>query len=134
MDWLTDSRIYASLLTLTTMEIALGVDNLVFIAILASRAPPERHRQALDHAKSVDRARPLARNLHACDAAQRRGVQTGVANRPGSATGGRIELPSGATRPGEGVNDGADSVACGLTPAAISAEPLHAQLTPSSAE
>lgn len=46
MDWLTDPRIYASLLTLITMEIVLGIDNLVFIAILASRAPPERQRRA----------------------------------------------------------------------------------------
>ncbi len=37
-------------------------------------------------------------------------------------------------RPREGVNDGADFVACGRRPAAISTKPLHAQLTPSSAK
>ena len=42
MDWLTDPQIWASLLTLTALEIVLGVDNLVFIAILAGRLPAER--------------------------------------------------------------------------------------------
>src|ERR1700730_15676714 len=37
MDWLSDPQILASLLTLTALEIVLGVDNLVFIAILAGR-------------------------------------------------------------------------------------------------
>jgi predicted tellurium resistance membrane protein TerC len=41
MDWLTDSEIWASLLTLTALEIVLSIDNLVFIAILASRLPVE---------------------------------------------------------------------------------------------
>jgi hypothetical protein len=33
MDWLTDPEFWASLLTLTALEIVLGIDNLVFIAI-----------------------------------------------------------------------------------------------------
>jgi predicted tellurium resistance membrane protein TerC len=41
MDWLTDSEVWASLLTLTALEIVLGIDNLVFITILASRLPVE---------------------------------------------------------------------------------------------
>ena len=40
MDWLTSPEIWASLLTLTALEIVLGIDNLVFIAILAARLPP----------------------------------------------------------------------------------------------
>jgi predicted tellurium resistance membrane protein TerC len=49
MDWLTslplsDPQLWASLLTLTVMEIVLGVDNLIFIAILANRLPT--HQQA----------------------------------------------------------------------------------------
>ena len=44
MEWLTDPQIWASLLTLTTLEIVLGIDNLVFVAITASRLPP--HQQA----------------------------------------------------------------------------------------
>lgn len=45
MDWLTDPQIWASLLTLTALEIVLGVDNLVFVTILAERVRAEhRHR------------------------------------------------------------------------------------------
>ena len=42
MSWLTDPEIWASLLTLTVLEIVLGVDNLVFIALMAGRLPAER--------------------------------------------------------------------------------------------
>jgi len=37
-----DPNAWAALLTLTAMEVVLGVDNLVFIAILTSRLPVER--------------------------------------------------------------------------------------------
>lgn len=43
MDWLTDPQIWIGLLTLTAMEIVLGIDNLVFIAVLADRVRVE-HR------------------------------------------------------------------------------------------
>ncbi|MBM3490734.1 MAG: TerC family protein [Alphaproteobacteria bacterium] len=43
MEWLSDPNVWASLLTLTALEIVLGVDNLVFIAILSNRLP-QRHR------------------------------------------------------------------------------------------
>ncbi|MDR3436845.1 TerC family protein [Telmatospirillum sp.] len=46
MDWLTDPQIWASLLTLTALEIVLGIDNLVFIAILAGRLPAGRQHRA----------------------------------------------------------------------------------------
>jgi predicted tellurium resistance membrane protein TerC len=46
MDWLTDPTIWASLLTLTALEIVLGIDNLLFIAILADRLPPARQAVA----------------------------------------------------------------------------------------
>ncbi len=46
MDWLGDPQIWASLLTLTALEIVLGIDNLVFIAILAGRLPAERQDRA----------------------------------------------------------------------------------------
>jgi predicted tellurium resistance membrane protein TerC len=46
MDWLTDLQIWASLVTLTALEIVLGIDNLVFIAIVAGRLPPERQNRA----------------------------------------------------------------------------------------
>ena len=46
MDWLTDPQTWASLLMLTALEIVLGIDNLVFIAIIAGRLPPERQASA----------------------------------------------------------------------------------------
>src|SRR3954468_16803814 len=46
MEWLTNPEIWASLLALTALEIVLGIDNLVFIAILAGRLPSERQNQA----------------------------------------------------------------------------------------
>jgi predicted tellurium resistance membrane protein TerC len=46
MDWLTDPGLWASLLTLTALEIVLGIDNLVFIAILAGRLPAEQQNPA----------------------------------------------------------------------------------------
>jgi predicted tellurium resistance membrane protein TerC len=46
MEWLFDLEIWASLLTLTALEIVLGIDNLVFIAILAGRLPAEQQDRA----------------------------------------------------------------------------------------
>jgi predicted tellurium resistance membrane protein TerC len=46
MDWLSDPQVWASLFTLTALEIVLGVDNLVFIAILAGRLPRDRRARA----------------------------------------------------------------------------------------
>jgi predicted tellurium resistance membrane protein TerC len=46
MDWLSDAQIWASLVTLTALEIVLGIDNLVFIAIVAGRLPPEHQNRA----------------------------------------------------------------------------------------
>ena len=37
-----DTEIWMALITLTTLEIVLGVDNLVFISIAVSKLPPER--------------------------------------------------------------------------------------------
>ncbi|MDH3232502.1 MAG: TerC family protein [Alphaproteobacteria bacterium] len=42
MDWITNPDIWLSLVTLTALEIVLGIDNLVFIAILADRLPEAR--------------------------------------------------------------------------------------------
>ncbi len=43
---LTDPQVWASLLTLTLLEVVLGIDNLIFLTILASRAP-EHQRDAV---------------------------------------------------------------------------------------
>lgn len=39
MDWLTDPQIWIALITLTSLEIVLGIDNLVFISILSNKLP-----------------------------------------------------------------------------------------------
>jgi predicted tellurium resistance membrane protein TerC len=46
MELLFDSQAWIALLTLATLEIVLGVDNLVFISIAVSRLPPERRSAA----------------------------------------------------------------------------------------
>lgn len=39
MEWLSDPQVWISLFTLSALEIVLGIDNLVFLAILADRLP-----------------------------------------------------------------------------------------------
>ncbi|MBF0094237.1 MAG: TerC family protein [Alphaproteobacteria bacterium] len=46
MDWMLDPQMWISLLTLAGLEIVLGVDNLVFLTILADRLPAERRAKA----------------------------------------------------------------------------------------
>ena len=46
MEWLTDPTIWVGLLTLILLEIVLGIDNLIFIAILADKLPPEQRDRA----------------------------------------------------------------------------------------
>lgn len=48
-EWLADPQIWIALFTLATLEIVLGIDNLVFVSIAVSRLPPQQ--------------RPLARRL-----------------------------------------------------------------------
>ena len=46
MNWITDPQIWISLLTLTALEIVLGIDNIVFISILSGKLPPEQQAKA----------------------------------------------------------------------------------------
>nr|WP_294545883.1 TerC family protein [uncultured Rhodopila sp.] len=46
MQFLAEPQIWISLLTLTVMEIVLGVDNLVLLAVMADRLPPRRRAAA----------------------------------------------------------------------------------------
>lgn len=45
MDWLTDPQAWIAFFTLVTLELVLGVDNVIFISILASKLPA--HQQSL---------------------------------------------------------------------------------------
>ena len=42
MDWITAPEIWIALLTLTVLEIVLGIDNIIFISILASKLPEKQ--------------------------------------------------------------------------------------------
>lgn len=46
MNWLIDPQLWAGLLTLTALEIVLGIDNLVFIAVIVGRARTEHQALA----------------------------------------------------------------------------------------
>ncbi|ODS62910.1 MAG: hypothetical protein ABS41_06955 [Arenimonas sp. SCN 70-307] len=46
MEWIFSTEIWVALLTLATLEIVLGIDNLVFISIAVSRLPPEQRPRA----------------------------------------------------------------------------------------
>ncbi|MFZ4876752.1 TerC family protein [Janthinobacterium sp. Mn2066] len=46
MEWLLDPTIWVGLLTLVVLEIVLGIDNLIFIAILAEKLPPHQRDKA----------------------------------------------------------------------------------------
>src|SRR5690554_5725625 len=46
MEWMYDPTAWAGLLTLVVLEIVLGIDNLVFIAILADKLPPHQRERA----------------------------------------------------------------------------------------
>ncbi|MCK9489182.1 MAG: TerC family protein [Xanthomonadales bacterium] len=46
MEWLADPSAWMGLLTLIVLELVLGIDNLVFIAILADKLPPHQRDKA----------------------------------------------------------------------------------------
>ena len=46
MEWLGSPEAWVALATLTALEIVLGVDNIIFISILAARLPPTQRARA----------------------------------------------------------------------------------------
>src|SRR5512143_2060788 len=46
MVWITDPQGWIALLTLTLLEIVLGLDNIIFISILAGKLPADRQARA----------------------------------------------------------------------------------------
>src|SRR5689334_17495583 len=46
MNWITDPNVWLGLLTLTVLEIVLGIDNVIFISILSSKLPQEKQGKA----------------------------------------------------------------------------------------
>ncbi len=46
IDWLSNPQTWIALLTLTSLEIVLGVDNVIFVSILAGKLPVEQRSRA----------------------------------------------------------------------------------------
>lgn len=46
MDSLTDPQTWISLVTLTVLEVVLGIDNIIFISILSNKLPPQQQGRA----------------------------------------------------------------------------------------
>jgi predicted tellurium resistance membrane protein TerC len=46
MDWLTNPEIWIALVTLTALEIVLGIDNIIFLSIVAGKLPAHQQRKA----------------------------------------------------------------------------------------
>ena len=46
MEWISDPAIWASLLTLTMLEIVLGIDNVIFVSIVANKLPEAQRGKA----------------------------------------------------------------------------------------
>lgn len=46
MEWLSDPQTWVALATLTALEIVLGIDNVIFIAILAGKLPAHQQQRA----------------------------------------------------------------------------------------
>jgi predicted tellurium resistance membrane protein TerC len=46
VEWITEPQAWIAFLTLTVLELVLGVDNVVFISILAGKLPPDQRKSA----------------------------------------------------------------------------------------
>ena len=45
MEWITDPQALIALLTLTILEIVLGIDNIIFISILSGKLPKSEQKK-----------------------------------------------------------------------------------------
>ncbi|MCL4239759.1 MAG: hypothetical protein KJ048_00250 [Dehalococcoidia bacterium] len=46
MEWIASPEIWIALVTLTALEIVLGVDNVIFISILSGKLPADQQKRA----------------------------------------------------------------------------------------
>jgi predicted tellurium resistance membrane protein TerC len=46
MEWLTDPQLWIAFITLTVLELVLGIDNVIFISILSGKLPAEQQPRA----------------------------------------------------------------------------------------
>lgn len=64
MEWIADPSIWAGLVTLIVIELVLGIDNLVFIAILAEKLPPAARPRAHYRPDTGDDHAPAAAGVN----------------------------------------------------------------------
>ena len=58
MEWIASPEAWIALTTLTLLEIVLGIDNIIFISILAGRLPQNQRERARKRASKGCRAVP----------------------------------------------------------------------------
>jgi predicted tellurium resistance membrane protein TerC len=46
VEWITEPQAWIAFLTLTALELVLGIDNVIFISILAGKLPPDQRKKA----------------------------------------------------------------------------------------
>jgi len=46
VEWITEPSAWIAFLTLTALELVLGIDNIIFISILAGKLPPDQRKKA----------------------------------------------------------------------------------------
>jgi predicted tellurium resistance membrane protein TerC len=46
VEWITDPQVWIAFLTLTLLELVLGIDNVIFISILAGKLPQDQRKKA----------------------------------------------------------------------------------------
>lgn len=46
MDWIADPQIWIAFVTLSVLELVLGIDNVIFVAILSGKLPPKQQAKA----------------------------------------------------------------------------------------
>ena len=73
-EWIYSPEAWVVLATLTALEIVLGIDNVIFISIVAGRLPAEETGNARDTSRSEDNSAALGSRT---DAATRRAGYTG---------------------------------------------------------
>lgn len=64
MEWIADPSIWAGLVTLIVIELVLGIDNTVFIAILAEKLPPGQRPRAHYRPDTGDDHAPAAAGVN----------------------------------------------------------------------
>ena len=58
MEWISDPQIWIAFLTLTVLELVLGIDNIIFISILSGKLPADPARVPFHRAESRARNAP----------------------------------------------------------------------------